>query len=126
MRQSCGTDVTTSQKEIKFFAQKSCKVNLLRYSYRPEIKQWNNLPLTVRSCSCHSLSCRNFVNTLTQLHRMDCDMQPNVNYIEEAVMDIFVMKEKTQLHSIFDEIQTSVDYTEEAVMDIFVMKEKIP
>ena len=53
-------------------------------------------------------------------------MQPNVNYIEEAVMDIFVMKKKTQLHSIFDEIQTSVDYTEEAVMDIFVMKEKIP
>ena len=57
---------------------------------------------------------------------MDCDKQPNVNYIEEAVMDIFSMKEKTQLHSSFDEIQTSVDYTEEAVMDIFVMKEKTP
>ena len=53
-------------------------------------------------------------------------MQHNVNYIEEAVMDIFVMKDKAQLHSSFDEIQTNVDYTEEAVMDIFLMKEKTP
>ena len=41
-------------------------------------------------------------------------------------MDIFVMKDKAQLHSSFDEIQTNVDYTEEAVMDIFLMKEKTP
>ena len=32
IRQSCGTDVVMSSKEIKFSAQKNCKVNLSSYN----------------------------------------------------------------------------------------------
>ena len=47
MRQSCGTDEVMFSKEIKFSAQKSCKVNPSRYNsnYWPEIKgDENNEP----------------------------------------------------------------------------------
>ena len=33
---------------------------------------WNNLPLTIRTCQ--SPSTENFVHTLKQLQRMDCDI----------------------------------------------------
>ena len=44
MRQSCGTGVVMSSKDIKFSAQKSCKVNLSRdnFNYWPEIKRDEN------------------------------------------------------------------------------------
>ena len=40
----------------------------------PGVYMWNNLPLTVRSCQSSALSIVNFVHTLKQLHRMDCDI----------------------------------------------------